>query len=187
MTKIALGFSPNVSGGRQGLIEHALWLRGDDTSLVHAFLIIDGFVVDRTFGGVQVLPCSTQQELLTKSTKNIFIADVDVHRDEFLGHCLTHTSVIDSMKLLTPFRYWFGLPVEDDLTCFSYLYGVFGGQQHDYVEPADLIRQFFDFVDNNAGEVYLASTTLPYAKLRDAGLSPIKAHIATEGYYVPKD
>jgi hypothetical protein len=187
MTKIALGFSPNLNGGRQGLIEHALWLRGDDTRLVHAFLIIDGFVVDRTFDGVQVLPCSEQQDLLVYSTKNIFIASVDVPRDGFLGHCLTHASLIEPMKLLTPFRYWFGLPIEDDITCFSYLYGVFGGSQHDHVEPADLIRQFFDFVDRKSGEVYLATTTLSYDKLRVAGLSPTQAYISTEGYYVPKD
>jgi hypothetical protein len=187
MTRIALGFSPNLDGGRQGLIEHALWLRGDDTRLVHAFLAFDGFVVDRTFEGVQVMPYASQREMLFCSSKNLFVAEVDIDRDGLLEHFLTHASIIDPMKLLTPFRYWFRLPIDDDTTCFSYLHGVLGGRQHVHVEPADLIYQFFNFVDETGGDVYLAATTLPYGKLREAGLAPSQAYRITEGYYVPKD
>jgi hypothetical protein len=187
MATIALGFSANKDGGRQGLIEHCLWLRGDDSRLVHAFLVVDNYVIDRTFSGVSVLPVSQCWDLIGAANDNFLVAQVDsVSVHDCLKAALPDTQIVGPMSVLDAFRWWHRLPI-DGLTCFSYLYQLLGGAETDHVEPADLIGKFLDFVIEAGGQLVDAHTTLSYEVLRESRINPLTAFLLSERFHVKEN
>jgi hypothetical protein len=186
MTLITLGFSPNTQGGVQGLIEHCLWLRGDDPRLVHAFLIVGNYVIDRTFGGLRVLPLSDCYDLVQASMANMLIAEVDFSVDEFISTALSDVSSIGPMSIIDAFRWWHRMPI-GGVTCLSYLYQFLGGNVEDHVDHVDLIRQFMYFVYALGGTLVTGTSTLPYELLRIAHISPFAAYLLSEGHDVKEN
>lgn len=183
MALFALGFAENKDGGRQGLIEHCRWLRGDDPRLVHAFLVVGDYVIDRIFEGVRLQPLYNQKQLIRASQKNLIVAEVPLNVGAVISDALTYTETVGPMSILDAFRWYFKLPL-DGFTCLSFLYGFLGGDATEHVEPADLIRQFINCVRGNNGVLIQTSSTLSYETLRDADLPPVTAYFLSGGFYV---